>query len=118
MGQPYTITSDVWSLGVTILELALNRYPFTADGEPHMGPIELLTYLLNSPLPTLEDDQAQGIKWSRSLRDLVDRCLVRDGASRVGPRCLLHHPLILRAEQIPNADMARFVAHVWNWPYP
>ncbi|SHO78204.1 Similar to S.cerevisiae protein MKK2 (MAPKK involved in the protein kinase C signaling pathway) [Malassezia sympodialis ATCC 42132] len=118
MGQPYTITSDVWSLGVTILELALNRYPFTSDGEPPMGPIELLTYLLNSPLPTLADDQAQGIKWSRSLRDLVDRCLVRDGALRVGPRYLLHHPLILRAEQISNADMARFVAQVWNWPYP
>ena len=51
MGHSYTITSDVWSVGVTILELALNRYPFSEDGETPMGPIDLLSYLLSSPLP-------------------------------------------------------------------
>ncbi|KAL4402319.1 Protein kinase C signaling pathway involved MAPKK protein [Malassezia pachydermatis] len=118
MGQPYTITSDVWSLGVTILELALNRYPFTEDGEPPMGPIDLLTFLLNSPLPTLKDDPERGVRWSRSLRDLVERCLIRDGTKRDSIRVLLQHPLVKRAELIPNTDMARFVAKVWNWPVP
>ncbi|KAI4752865.1 MAP kinase, partial [Aureobasidium sp. EXF-8845] len=31
-GQSYTITSDVWSLGVTLLEVAQHRFPFPADG--------------------------------------------------------------------------------------
>ena len=115
MGRPYTISSDVWSLGVTILELALNRYPFAEGGEAPMGPIDLLFFLLNSPLPTLEDTEQ--IRWSRSLRDFVDRCLERDGAIRVAPLTLLAHPLIRRAEHISNTDMARFVASVWRWDY-
>ena len=113
MGHSYTITSDVWSVGVTILELALNRYPFSEDGETPMGPIDLLSYLLGSPLPTLESNDQ--IRWSRSLRDFVDRCLERDGTKRDSPRVLLQHPLVRRAEMIPNSDMARFVASVWNW---
>lgn len=26
-GSPYTIASDIWSLGLSLLELALGRYP-------------------------------------------------------------------------------------------
>lgn len=114
-GLPYTIASDVWSLGVSLLELALNRFPFPPDGEPFLGPIELLTYITNSPLPQLNDDEARGIRWSRAFRDLVDRCLVRDGRARAGPDILVMHPAVKRSSQIPNGDIARFVARVWDW---
>lgn len=30
-GDPYTVKSDVWSLGITLVELALGRFPFSAD---------------------------------------------------------------------------------------
>ena len=117
-GRPYTVSSDVWSLGITILELAMNRFPFSKDNDALLGPIDFLTTLLHEPLPTLEDDEAHPIRWSRALRDFLDRCLVRDGAARATPRILLHHPVVRRSESIPSADMARFVAQVWKWPLP
>ena len=105
----------MWSLGVSLLELAYNRFPFPPDGEPFLAPIELLTYITNSPLPQLEDDEAHGIRWSRAFRDLVDRCLVRGGRTRAGPDILIMHPAVRRGAQVPNSDIARFVARVWGW---
>lgn len=114
-GSAYTITSDVWSLGVTLLELAMNRFPFPAEGEAPLGPIDLMAYIVNGPMPTLENDETRGVKWSRALRDFIARCLVRDGSVRGGPQTLAHHPVIKRSEVVPTADLARFVANVWGW---
>lgn len=33
-GDPYTVKSDVWSLGITLVELALGRFPFSSDDAP------------------------------------------------------------------------------------
>ncbi|GAA5901298.1 uncharacterized protein JCM6883_000169 [Sporobolomyces salmoneus] len=33
-GDPYTVKSDVWSLGITLVELAIGRFPFSSDDEP------------------------------------------------------------------------------------
>ncbi|WFD01290.1 mitogen-activated protein kinase kinase [Malassezia yamatoensis] len=118
MGHPYNVSSDVWSLGITVLELAMNRFPFAKDNQEILGPIDFLTTLLNEPLPRLEDELAHNIKWSRALRDFLDRCLVREGTARATPRALLHHPVVKRSEAIPNSDMARFIAMVWRWPPP
>ncbi|WFD06213.1 mitogen-activated protein kinase kinase [Malassezia vespertilionis] len=120
MGHAYTISSDVWALGISILELAMNRFPFPPDSDAFMGPIDLMTFLLHAPLPTLQDEPENGIRWSRALRDFLARCLTRDGKQRASPRILLQHPIVKRGEAVPDADMARFVAHVWQWaaPYP
>ena len=45
-GQSYTISSDVWSLGLTLLEVAQHRFPFPAGSteiQPRTGLIDLLT---------------------------------------------------------------------------
>jgi serine/threonine protein kinase len=39
----YTIRSDVWSSGLTLLELAMNRFPYPDDLD---NPIELLSYIV------------------------------------------------------------------------
>jgi mitogen-activated protein kinase kinase len=56
-GQSYTITSDVWSTGVTLLEVAQHRFPFPADGtemQPRAGLIDLLTYIVPTANPEVE----------------------------------------------------------------
>ena len=78
-GQSYTITSDVWSLGVTLLEVAQHRFPFPADGTemaPRAGLIDLLTYIVKQPIPKLKDEPAgengeRGISWSGNLSTLL-----------------------------------------------
>ncbi|GAA5985445.1 hypothetical protein JCM10908_006976 [Rhodotorula pacifica] len=32
-GDPYTVKSDVWSLGITLVELAIGRFPFSAEDD-------------------------------------------------------------------------------------
>lgn len=74
-GQSYTITSDVWSLGVTLLEVAQHRFPFPADGtemQPRAGLIDLLTYIVRQPIPKLKDEPASGIRWSDNFKYFID----------------------------------------------
>lgn len=40
-GQEYTIRSDVWSTGITLLELVQQRFPFPPD----LPAIELMMYI-------------------------------------------------------------------------
>lgn len=118
-GQSYTITSDVWSLGLSILEIASNRFPFLPEGETALGPIELLTYITGMKTPELQDDPEAGIKWSRALRDFIERCLEKDPEARLGPKKMLSHPFVRNSEtRQPQPDVGKFVADVWGWPYP
>jgi len=77
-GQSYTITSDVWSLGVTLLEVAQHRFPFPADGtemQPRAGLIDLLTYIVRQPIPKLKDEvdeQGRGIKWGENFKYFIE----------------------------------------------
>ncbi|BGP27688.1 MAP kinase kinase (MEK) [Rhodotorula toruloides] len=32
-GAPYTVKSDVWSLGITLIEIAIGRFPFSSDDD-------------------------------------------------------------------------------------
>ena len=43
-GNDYTIRSDVWSTGITLLELVTNRFPFPTD----LAAIELMMYILQN----------------------------------------------------------------------
>jgi mitogen-activated protein kinase kinase len=73
-GQRYTITSDVWSMGVTLLEVAQNRFPFPADGtesQPRAGLIDLLTYIVRQPVPLLKDEPLLGIEWSAGFKEFI-----------------------------------------------
>lgn len=81
-GQSYTITSDVWSLGVTLLEVAQHRFPFPADGtemNPRAGLIDLLTYIVRQPIPKLKDEPENGIKWSESFKYFIECSYVPRG---------------------------------------
>ena len=79
-GQSYTITSDVWSLGVTLLEVAQHRFPFPADGtemNPRAGLIDLLTYIVRQPIPKLKDEPENGIRWSENFKYFIECWYVR-----------------------------------------
>lgn len=74
-GQSYTITSDVWSLGVTLLEVAQHRFPFPADGteiQPKAGLFDLLTYIVRQPIPKLKDEPEHLIKWSETFKYFIE----------------------------------------------
>ncbi|KAF3910230.1 PAK-2p27 [Orbilia brochopaga] len=117
-GMSYTITSDVWSLGVTLLEVAQHRFPFPADGsgdrQAPAGLIDLLTYIVRQPIPVLKDEPEKGVKWSDAFKYFIQCCLEKDTARRASPWRMLEHPWIVEMQK-KKVNMHRFLAQVWDW---
>ncbi|KAL6709235.1 Protein kinase C signaling pathway involved MAPKK protein [Coniothyrium glycines] len=116
-GQSYTITSDVWSLGVTLLEVAQHRFPFPADGtemNPRAGLIDLLTYIVRQPIPKLKDEPEAGIKWSENFKYFIECCLEKDCPRRATPWRMLEHPWMIEMKS-KKVNMTLFLKQVWDW---
>ncbi|KAI0958817.1 hypothetical protein AcV7_004522 [Taiwanofungus camphoratus] len=64
-GLDYTIRSDVWSTGISLLELVQNRFPFPSD----LAAIELMIYITQHEPPELEDEE--DIVWSAEMKDFI-----------------------------------------------
>ncbi|EGE02387.1 STE/STE7 protein kinase [Trichophyton equinum CBS 127.97] len=107
-GQSYTITSDVWSLGVTLLEVAQHRFPFPADGteiQPRSVLIDLLTYIIHQPIPKLKDEPHNGIHWSDNFKYFIECCLEKDHPRRATPWRMLETPVDARNKE----------QEIWGW---
>ncbi|EGC36669.1 hypothetical protein DICPUDRAFT_150846 [Dictyostelium purpureum] len=88
----YDYKADVWSLGITIIEMA--------DGlPPHMdmNPMRAMKMVPIWPPPTFLEPK----KWSPLLNDFLARCLNKDPEKRSSPIDLLCHPF-LRKERSPE----------------
>ncbi|CAE6455563.1 unnamed protein product [Rhizoctonia solani] len=117
-GHPYSIRADVWSTGLTFLELAQNRFPYPPD----LGPIELLTYIVNGEVPELDDEPGDengngAIHWSDGMKSFIKQSLRIDAATRPTPREMLQHPWI-QESMARKLDMAKWIREVWGWEKP
>ncbi|KAI9012777.1 kinase-like domain-containing protein [Gaertneriomyces semiglobifer] len=90
-GGKYSVQSDVWSLGITLMELALGKFPFPPEGKP-LSVFELLEYIINEPVPTLPPQD-----FSQELQDFLTRCLIKDPTARPTPSQLLKDPYCVKA---------------------
>jgi len=106
LGLPYKVSADVWSLGLTIMEVAQNRFPFPS----FLSPIELVTHIANLPAPTLSDEY----KWSEDLKDFLKICLEKDGEKRPTPKQMLDHPFIQLSSQ-RQVKLELWIKQVWEW---
>ena len=70
----YDIRADVWSLGITLVQLALGRYPY----QNCRGDFELLTKIIESDPPTLPENS----NFSDYFRDFIRLCLQKDVEKR------------------------------------
>lgn len=106
MGHGYSIRSDVWSLGITILEIALGYYPYL-PGHPQLSVFELLDCIINQPAPRLSDED----DWSPLIHDFLRLSLVKDYAQRPTSQEMLSHPFIVRWPE-SDTDIAKWVRGV------
>jgi mitogen-activated protein kinase kinase len=70
-------------LGITLIELAIGRFPFPADGKP-LTMFELLECIVEEPLPTLPAG-----KFSKVFEEFISHCLIKDDSKRPKPADLL-----------------------------
>ncbi|KOG96177.1 putative mitogen-activated protein kinase kinase MKK2 [Saccharomyces eubayanus] len=112
-GQPYSVTCDVWSLGLTLLEVAGGKFPFESDKiTQNVAPIELLTMILTFS-PRLKDEPELGIIWSKTFKSFIEYCLKKDARERPSPRQMLKHPWIV-GQMKKKVNMERFVKKCWE----
>lgn len=82
----YDIRADVWSLGITLVELATGAYPY----KDCKTDFEVLTKVLDSDPPALPEDAG----FSSDFKDFVKKCLTKDYRQRPKYLQLLEHPFL------------------------
>lgn len=112
MGKPYSVTSDIWSLGLTLLEVASGQFPYACDNLNNLGPIDLLQLVLEYE-PKLMDIPEEKIFWSDSFKNFISYCLKKSSDERPSPRQLLQHPWSIGQAKI-LVPMDKFVQAVWG----
>ncbi|KAF9175718.1 Protein kinase C signaling pathway involved MAPKK protein [Entomortierella chlamydospora] len=107
-GGKYPVQSDVWSLGLTMIEIAQMKNPFPQN----LAAFELLHYIVNQPVPHLPEDEP----WTGDFRDFLNQCLIKDFLKRPTPEQIMEHPFIVdsskRAEE--EVDMKSWIQGVWD----
>ena len=98
----YDMKADIWSLGITAIEMAEGRPP---HAEIH--PMRAIFMIPTKPPPTLKVPE----EWSPLFRDFIGKCLVKNPEERTAADRLLQHDFIRTArgprvirEMIANAQ--------------
>ncbi|KAI1630911.1 MAP kinase [Biscogniauxia mediterranea] len=103
-GEKYTVKSDVWSFGLSIMELAIGKFPFAAseqlsdgDGAP-AGILDLLQQIVHEPAPKLPKSDA----FPSILEDMIQKCLSKVPDERPTPQELWDRdPFVQAAKRTP-----------------
>ncbi|XP_002756625.1 STE20-like serine/threonine-protein kinase isoform X2 [Callithrix jacchus] len=83
--RPYDYKADVWSLGITLIEMAEIEPP-----HHELNPMRVLLKIAKSEPPTL----AQPSRWSSNFKDFLKKCLEKNVDARWTTSQLLQHPFV------------------------
>ncbi|GJM94381.1 hypothetical protein PR202_ga11021 [Eleusine coracana subsp. coracana] len=84
-GSSYDYKSDIWSLGLVILECAIGRFPYIpSEGEGWLSFYELLEAIVDQPPPSAPADQ-----FSPEFCSFITSCIQKDPAERMSASELL-----------------------------
>ncbi|XP_077084334.1 TRAF2 and NCK interacting kinase a isoform X6 [Siphateles boraxobius] len=90
----YDYKSDLWSLGITAIEMAEGAPPLC-----DMHPMRALFLIPRNPAPRLKSK-----KWSKKFQSFIESCLVKNHNQRPSTENLLKHTFI---RELPNERQIR-----------
>ncbi|XP_057190918.1 TRAF2 and NCK interacting kinase a isoform X7 [Triplophysa rosa] len=90
----YDYKSDLWSLGITAIEMAEGAPPLC-----DMHPMRALFLIPRNPAPRLKSK-----KWSKKFQSFIESCLVKNHNQRPNTEQMLKHPFI---RDLPNERQIR-----------
>ena len=81
----YDCVADIWSLGITALQMAEGKVPYMA-----MHPVRAMFMIIGKPPPSFSEPD----KWSQEFIEFVSRCLVKNSQNRATASDLLKDDFI------------------------
>ncbi|KAK5858840.1 hypothetical protein PBY51_002954 [Eleginops maclovinus] len=96
---PYDYKADVWSLGITLIEIAQIEPP-----HHELNPMRVLLKIAKSEPPTLE----QPHKWSQEFKDFLKKSLDKNPETRPTVAQLIEHPFVRKVTS--NRPLRELVA--------
>ncbi|XP_038171728.1 nik-related protein kinase [Arvicola amphibius] len=80
----YDYRSDVWSVGITAIEMAEGAPPLC-----NLQPLEALFVILRESAPTVKSSG-----WSRKFHNFMEKCMIKNFLFRPTSGNMLHHPFV------------------------
>lgn len=100
--HPYSFAADIWSLGISLVELATGKYPYDTS----KGLIDTILEVTNGDPPVPPEGE-----FSQEFRHFLSLCLIKDPDQRAGVQALLAHPFITQCQGFEN-ELSAFVRSV------
>jgi mitogen-activated protein kinase kinase 1 len=103
----YNYKSDIWSLGLILLECALGRFPYTPpdQSERWESIFELIETIVDKPPPTPPAEQ-----FSAEFCSFISACLQKDPANRLSAQELMELPFISMYDD-QHVDLSAFFSN-------
>lgn len=102
----YDVRSDVWSLGITLIEVATGKFPY-----PKWNSVfEQLTQVVQGDPPQLNPHD-NGNSFTLEFVNFVNTCLIKEEQHRPKYKKLLEHPFIIRSER-ETVDVSGYINSV------
>eukprot|EP00947_MAST-08B_sp_MAST-8B-sp1_P005542 g5542.t1 len=101
--DPYSFPSDVWSLGLVLIECGTGRYPYPTN-ESY---IEIMQTVLECPEPRLPDGM-----FSREFNQFIAQCLQKRPEDRLPADILLGSPWL---KQCHATSISNAVGNLHHW---
>ncbi|KAF9689179.1 hypothetical protein SADUNF_Sadunf01G0064800 [Salix dunnii] len=108
-GSGYNSKADIWSFGITALELAHGHAPFSK-----YPPMKVLLMTIQNAPPGFDYDRDK--KFSKSFKEMVAMCLVKDQTKRPTAEKLIKHSFFKNAKP-PELSVKKLFADLpplWN----
>ncbi|VDL76133.1 unnamed protein product [Nippostrongylus brasiliensis] len=110
MKGSYDVRADVWSLGITLVEIATGNYPYSIWATP----FQQLKQVIDEPAPRLPSDGS----FSADCQYFVQRCLEKNPHERPKYPELLAMPFLDSARNDKQFSMPKFIVEILDAPQP